>query len=180
MPIEDIWCASKFTDSNPTLRRAAGFYRTTMNRQAQTLVTQSVRFLFFPFPFAIQVCFWMLSCVDTYNGVGHNPAMRAEPGEMIGGVLVTAMTVIFQLAVGIPSLRVLDRREGNSWTFLKAGAGIALLFSLMLAFVLHSPEAGESYGWMLLMVLIFFGLPLLAGYWIAGRLRLAVFQTPAA
>lgn len=132
---------------------------------------QAVRLVFLPFPLSFFLSLSALEFADYLQNPERSQVAAAEPGEVIGEIIMIIHTAFLQVVVGVPSLLVLDRASRGLRRYLATGTVIALILSFLLAVLLQAPQFGETFGWMFPRVLLFLAPPLLISYLLAFYLR---------
>jgi hypothetical protein len=93
------------------------------------------------------------------------------PAEAVGTVAVVFLTMLLQGLWGVPSLLALDRLRSGFSRYAAAGVASSVTLSFAFAALLRAPQFGETLLWMFTRALLFFGLPLLLSYILAGIIR---------
>ena len=133
---------------------------------------QVIRLTLLPFPAAFFISMLALQVTDQILHPDRTHFESGEPGEEIGGFILYAFAAMLQIIVGVPSLLALDSANGGIRRYLATVVTIAVILSLLVAGMFHSPQLGETFGWMSTRVLIFLGVPLVYCYLLALYLRM--------
>ena len=146
------------------------------NTKLGSIMIQIVRKLLLPFPFAIALSILLLETTDQILRPDRINTSSGDSGEQIGGVLLVVLVVMLQALIGLPSLFLLDRCKLGLGGFITVASIMSTLLCVMLAYALHAPQFGESFGWMLPRVAAFVAPPLLLSFSLAYILRPRIIQ----
>jgi hypothetical protein len=130
-----------------------------------------LRLTLLPFPTAVALSFATLVAVDHILRPDRRGIEAGGPAEFVGTIVVLFLTMLLQALWGVPSLLVLDRWRSGFSSYAAAGVASSVTLSFAFAALLRAPQFGETLLWMFAHALLFFGLPLLLSYILAGIIR---------
>lgn len=130
-----------------------------------------IRFVVFPFPFAVALFLSLLVIADHLFRPDRSRIEAGGPEEAPGTVAIVLLVLLFQVVWGIPSLLWLKAERAGFRGHAIVGALSSLLLCVGSALMLQAPQFGETFSWMLLHALLFFGIPLFLSYLLAHSLR---------
>ena len=142
-----------------------------MSTSSFVTLRRVLRLTLLPFPTAVALSFATLAAADHLMRRDRSGIESGGPAEAVGTIAVVFLTMLLQAFWGIPSLLVLDRSRSGFRRYAAAGVGSSLALSFTFAALLRAPQFGETLLWMFTRALLFFGLPLLFSYILAGIIR---------
>ena len=95
-----------------------------------------------------------------------------DAGSLVGLIVISGLVGSLQLFLGVPSLLILDAKKRGKVGYLITGTLVAAVLSFGTSQTLVAPQFGETMSWMYPRVFVFWGVPVILGYWLAFRLRI--------